>query len=836
MRWVGGLDEDLVVDPININSIAGDAEVAEGTDGYATITDAEAKAGFDISGTTSGVAEGTSVTVTITSSDTTKAPVEVTTTVKEDGTWTANVAADALTVSGGETFTVVAKTTDEAGTDVTDTDITAAAPTVSITVDNAVVQEKDSTMNGAMTYTVKLSEAAETDTTVTIVLRQENTGNQNTVDIVAGTIFDATVPSALNQTVATDGDYILTAGDGVTLNGSTLTVVIPAGSTEATFTVDPFMEQELGLPETFGGEPNETVHATITTVDNNYLIQTAVAEGVIIDNDPRAIAQLTRDWSLQVGPSPKDMADTSGLPPGERVTSTVLMTNYDDVVYIGYQQNGAKANTLFGNITGAGNVGNAWNGDLTDDRYAATTVDMAQGDDYLRVLANQEIGSRVFLGEGNDIYDLGNNITGGDGVQFRAYMFAEAGNDTFNITGNLGSGAEVYMGSGSDTVTVGGNLTGLLDLGSGEAMPATYLATYKDGTTSLGNDGSNTDLSTAINSVDVVGSVRGQVAGGAGQDTITVGTYMIDSTVNTGANNDSITINGTSGYLGGNWAVNDSYIDMGDGDDSFTVAARNFNSGILTMGAGADTVKLNALTRGNIYTGGALSGKSFTGENEDNTVDTVTIKTISDGTVNLGINDVLLTDNLSGGTVNFSTSDDTLELLDISGGTVNFGAGNDSLTVGSANGGTVNFGEDDDTLTITGNNVSSSLNINGGVGNDTVVITGTGNSFYGNRFSGVETIELGDNTLFIGNRSGAGLPVADDGSRNTTMVIKGDVGQVDLGWAGSSNTDLGAGWNLTATATSNPNDATDTNQYDVWVRSGLEGTTTLIIDTDIAII
>ncbi|OOS24399.1 hypothetical protein B0681_07805, partial [Moraxella porci DSM 25326] len=113
---------------ININSIAGDAEVTEGTDGYATITVAEAAAGFTVSGTTANVEAGQTVTVTITGSGSASIPVEVTTTVGVDGKWTASVPADELKVSANETFTVVAKTSNVAGTAATDTDITDKTP------------------------------------------------------------------------------------------------------------------------------------------------------------------------------------------------------------------------------------------------------------------------------------------------------------------------------------------------------------------------------------------------------------------------------------------------------------------------------------------------------------------------------------------------------------------------------------------------------------------------------------------------------------------------------------------------------------------------------------
>lgn len=230
---------------ININSITGDAEVTEGINDYAVITVEEATAGFVISGTTENVEANQTVTVTITGS-VSNTPVEVTASVGADGKWTANVGAGALTATKGETFTVVAKVSNVTGTEVTDTDITAPVPTISIEIlDSDVASEKgEDGYNGTgnLVYKLTLSAASATETVVTLDIRQTNND--------AAKLWDATVPTALDTQ---SGDYSLsstvTFDDGTTgtavLNGSTLTITIPAGKTTAEFEVDPFTEAVL---------------------------------------------------------------------------------------------------------------------------------------------------------------------------------------------------------------------------------------------------------------------------------------------------------------------------------------------------------------------------------------------------------------------------------------------------------------------------------------------------------------------------------------------------------------------------------------------------------------
>ncbi|MGV3226531.1 beta strand repeat-containing protein, partial [[Pasteurella] aerogenes] len=815
---------DLIPDPmININSIAGDAEVTEGTDGYAIISVKEAQDGFMVSGTTENVEANQVVTVTITGSGSSVVPVEVTAIVGTDGSWTANVGAGVLTVAKDETFTVVAKVSNVAGTEAIDTDITAPMPLITIEVlDSATASEKGEggyNDSGNLVYKLTLNTPSTTDTVVTLDIRQTNDDTAK--------LWDATIPTALDTK---EGDYSLsstiTFDDGTTgtavLNGTTLTITIPAGKTTAEFVVDPFVEDN---STSWTVESNETVNVTITDA-GNYFIETATAEGVIVDSNPKAVTQLTRDWSLQVGPYPTDaIGDVGGLPLGERTDSKVLMTDFDDTVYIGYYQNGSNSNN-YGNISWSGDVivneNQKIDGTVTDNEAAQVTVDLAAGDDQLKIRGTQGGNTSVFLGEGTDTYTVGGDISGPD-----TYVFAEAGDDTITIGGLLGTTtgqANVYMGSGSDTFTASNFIWGTLDLGSGNTMPEKYRALYKDGVTSLGND-DNIDLATDVNTVNF--TTVGQLAyavnivGGEGQDNITVeerisgsnttislgnnddtvtaGTYITNALIEMGDGNDVVTV-GTD--------TDGARIDLGAGDDVITVKDQAFGGGYIAGGTGSDSITIENLENTTIFTGVRDTSAAITA-NEDNTIDTVTITSQSGGTIYLGEGDILNTAAMTGGNVYFSSADET-------------------VTIGSVL-------QDQSSI-----EVFSGGTLHGGAGTDTLSITSANNSISSSNLTGFEVIDLGTGDSTAGNKFSTStknvLNAALDGVADRTLYIQGDSQDtVDLGATGNSKYD-----GMAVQTWQNTQTGVDVNgvTYDVWTLGGTTygGPVTIYVEQGVTVI
>ncbi|WP_019673842.1 beta strand repeat-containing protein, partial [Psychrobacter lutiphocae] len=471
---------------------------------------------------------------------------------------------------------------------------------------------------------------------------------------------------------ATGDDYVITSnGQQLTPVDNVVTLKFAKGQSTASFIVDPIDEPM--DKETFGAEATiETVVATIDTssglVDKSAITGGQLEDtGSIIDSGVKALNQLTLDWSLKVGPTESIAASSGATQAGQfpegvafKGEKPMLLTDFNDKVYLGYYQNGNEASG-YGNISALLYISAGANGKLTDGDSNTTTVDLAGGNDELIIKGVQGALTRVYFGEGNDTYVL-------NGVQ-NAYTFGEQGNDNFTFKSNV-SGS-VYMGSGSDTVKVAEELSGTLDLGSGNPMPSAYREFYQDGVTPLGGD-NNIDLLTDENNVEIK-LVTGSIIGGLGQDTITVSEYVQSGAkVNLGGGDDTLTARGLN---------NGSTIDMGAGDDTIklTVMGEGLYSPSIDLGIGSDTLNLGTLNKGTINTG------------NDTDVDTVNITTMSGGTVNLGANDLMNLDNMSGGTVNLSAQDDVISIGDViadamsitnfSGGTINGGAGTDTLNV-----------------------------------------------------------------------------------------------------------------------------------------------------------
>ncbi|MFZ7215000.1 beta strand repeat-containing protein [[Pasteurella] aerogenes] len=619
---------DLVSEPtININNIAGDAEVTEGTDGYATITVDKAAAGFTISGTTENVEQGQMVTVTITG-DASAAPVEVTATVGTDGTWTANVAAGALTVTADQAYTVVATVSNVAGTTATDTDITAAIPTVSISVTSSDI---DPTTGEGATNTYIDSTGTTTTIPATIEDTDSSTALEYTVSLTSATTEDVTVVVNLSGTaVANDynsavdaqhsGSVTLASGsDGkVTYDSAvnTVTVIIPAGSTSVTFVVDPTLEANEAA---FNSEGVESVIATITSTDGAIAVTTTTnnsgvsATGAIYEGNPISARAVDGDITLRYSGELKSTNTIVGTVALESDTNPVLTSNFGDTLYVGFYPNGDKTGS-FGNIANSTDgtaASSTPKGDQTDGNFSLTTIDLAAGDDTLWLRGDQFTATRIYMGEGVDTYKLEAGNTAMQAMYGNSYVFMEAGNDTLEIgtnieTNQIGSvEGKIYLGSGSDTLIIGNStkstntkVNGTIDLGSGTEtsstnMPDAYLATYQDGTgLSLGND-DNIDATTDVNTVQIYGYFNGAtVIGGNGIDNITLTKGIIGgTTINLGANDDSLTASDI---------IRGSTIDMGDGNDTVDFTAATFGQAAyttsLSTGAGEDVIKLGTLT------------------------------------------------------------------------------------------------------------------------------------------------------------------------------------------------------------------------------------------------
>lgn len=459
---------------------------------------------------------------------------------------------------------------------------------------------------------------------------------------------------------------------------------------------------------------------------------------------------LNNDMNLLYGPSETKAleGDVSFVVSKDTsYTDPLLFTNYDDTLILPNQVITQLAlnnydskipndgsNPAFGSIDA--DLGANGNGQKT------TTIDTAMGDDTLvvrRIFGN----TRVYMGEGDDRFELDNQGAATATFSSDSYLYMESGDDTVKITtsgvavptGHMNG--QIYTGSGSDTVeitNIGGS--GFVDLGSGK-KPQNYLTEYQDTSgLSLGND-NNTDAFDDINTLNATG-IYGAVEGGTAKDIITAERL-------------------------GNTSVGNARISTGKGEDEITITKDVDNSSVIDGGADDDTITVNGFVRTSDIWGG--SG------NDDITIDgnVVLGSKVLGGT---GNDDIEIGGNVTSSTVDGGAGDDSIYIKgDVEGpagsrSVVRAGTGADEVTsdgtvqVGS----TIDMGKGDDIdkLHVKGNFVGNAYTHEG---DDTVTIDGT---FGFNSVSSTLDLGAGDDTVTIGNiyeqpMSNAGTRLIDGG-------------------------------------------------------------------------
>ncbi|HID7803501.1 TPA: beta strand repeat-containing protein, partial [Proteus mirabilis] len=649
--------------------------------------------------------------------------------------------------------------------DTTSTDVNGNYVTANASVDGSVMDVpatiEDNDDATGLLYTVALDFVTTKDVTVTVTLGH---GAGHT---------DATDYSAIADAIH-NGKISLSGNTGsVTYDGdSTVTVVIPAGSKSVSFIVDPTLEANQNA---FVAEGMEKVVATITGTSDNVTAATdivnnagASATGVIYDGNAVALRNLDGDFTLKYSLSSSkaktdDFGYTIGVNSGDG--DPILSTNYNDTLYIGYNQDGSETSS-YSNLANSGDSGTDSN--KADGNASITTVDLGAGDDLMIIRGNMLTNTRVYTGEGKDTFILDGMNTALRVMYAGSYLFTESGDDIVTIkrTGIVNAG-QIYLGSGSDTFTQGDAITenntvlsGVLDLGSGtndaSNMPKEYLAVYQDGSNfSLGND-TNIDAVTDVNTANIYGSVSGKILGGDGSDNITI-TKNLTGTVSVGDNADTLTAG---------WIYGGASVSMGDGDDTVTIIDGAYNTTI-SLGAGNDVLDATTATLGSAAT--TIDG----GEGND----LIKLGTISNGKI----------------IINAGAGDDTVIL------TKDY----DPSLIG--NQGYINGGEGTDTLVLSG-----AITVNMATKTD----------------EGIKDFEKVDMTvnseLKVDNSSQTiKLTVSDvlGMNANSTLYISGDVNdKVDLGADGTGS--LGS---FTATAITTKATALDGIEHTYTLYSSTSG-------------
>ncbi|OOF37857.1 hypothetical protein BKK49_11010 [Rodentibacter rarus] len=807
---------------------------AEGSIVVVTISKGDSAARFTLTPKADNVAEGTEVVT-----------AEVVPTVFKFGIDEGKVGGN------GNFYTLGDKTVAEGAI----TEVT--PPTVSIAVEGNITEdvsypatEEDADTTTVLTYTVKLDGAQPTDTVVKVKLHGKATaGDYN----VAGATIVSQKEVQETIDVGESGSSEL-----VTLTYKEIEVKVPAGQTSVTFTVDPIREEE---GANFNFEGSETVVATIQTdADNKYEVAPVDADtntggqaiGLILDASPIALPHLNGDISLAYGESAAHLertwnktlavsntAKTVSTVPGKDSAGlykdygdAIVMTDRADNLNIGYYANGEASGTQgnFANFADSGSSGNK-----TDNNQSLSTIDTGKGDDMVRIKGAQIAGTRLYLGEGNDTYELGNfekafndkerrGNFGATAALKDTYIFAESGNDTIKIGGH--SNGYLYAGSGSDTVTIDGIANGDIDLGSGRAMPSEYLTKYQDGSDrSLGND-TNVDSATDENRLTIEG------------------------------NGTSATVSHTSNIYGGEgkdiieikkgWYAGSAHMELGNGDNVVTIAEGVGANAVITTGSGNDTVSVTGEHRGTmnlgdgvntVSVGGAASGNINAGSGND----TVTVTGAFSGIMNLDDGRNVISIGGGNGDITTTNGDDSFTSNGRYTGNVNLGDGTNvihidgdyvrnplnvaarkSMTVGSGDdeititgefgANDINLGDGQNTLSIGG---AASGNINAGSGDDKVDITGvfsgtmdlgdgTNTATVGGNFSGTYNGGAGSDTLNVG---GNFTGTFNGGNGDDTIQVAGNVGGTINGGDGNNKLIVtGAGSTIDFTSVINVKD------------------------------
>ena len=429
----------------------------------------------------------------------------------------------------------------------------------------------------------------------------------------------------------------------VAYDGNFLKVVIPEGQSEVTFSFSAHQEPDVTNATFYEG--NEQLVASLQLPqgeDKAQLGTDQVARGLIIDTNPISVAALSADvtpyYSFDAASSeeqPSVVVDGSVV--NGVATRPVTTTEYDDSFYVGYSPDGTRTN-LLGNISGLAPQGTI--GTYTDGEAGTTTIDMAGGNDNLTVRGNMLAFTRVFLGEGDDTYNLFAGTLALRSLDSTARIYAEGGNDEIYIRQEVMAG-KIYLGAGSDVFVLGTdddfkylssdtnpvtvntmrtNLTGTLDLGTGaEKADDGFLEKYQGGFAKDKPLGTVTmDTAEDINTVIVHGNVSGTINGGLGKDNVTAGSFS--GSFNGGSGIDTLTITGGGNTISLANITGVELIDLtGTGNNTLSnVTVDNLanNSGLYVRGNVGD--KVNVAGQGLIepVEGFTNTGKTTTNEHD----------------------------------------------------------------------------------------------------------------------------------------------------------------------------------------------------------------------------
>ncbi|OOF47352.1 hypothetical protein BKK51_00425 [Rodentibacter trehalosifermentans] len=809
---------------IDITEIAGDKQADTVTDDgtatgdvYAQISPAEAAAGFIVKGTSSDISG--EITVTIGEKGSAAAIVTKTVTPAEDGSWSVTVGAGELTdYASTKEYEVKATGANAEGTAAEDVDYTASTPQVTAIALNDNLTDEP-LENGTYEYSsyyaqnddkyvgevssagdLKAATSLSTgltndkDASLSFTLDKEPTAGQ-IVKVYRYTLSESSdAATPYTEHSKTDVTADLTTSDGLNY------VLTPKGANVLDDTYSTNYRYEVVIEDKNGDELSAGAKATFdfrldTLVEQMSVEKFDITTGEVVFA-PTGLSEVgaTIQYRYATGTgktgwSDKVIANSDGK-------YNLTLTNFDRKVSgaLELRITDAAGNVSETKVSVLRNLTATMNTEEGPDPRpegskigAPITYGNGSMDDAAVVLPRQPVTTADNGGfvttDGNDtiIFGLDYNRFGNMGVYNGTFgatqantfggFAAGAGDDSVQFRGEAQSmyGAKFDMGAGNDRISVAGDLkigNYTFDLGQADDKAGDTNILYIGG--------------------DIVNASTTKFFGGAGNDSIQVdGNFDGNKTIELGEGNNELRLGyGTSG---GTDLKKATSFTSGSGDDIISV-----KGSIDTIAGQKQTFDLGdgnnfIETGGNIDTNGVFTfGKD---------VDTVSIK---------------------GG---------------LYGGTFNFGAGNDEMTVGTIAKSAVdnvklNFGEGDDKLIINGTQVNTGYGaIDGGEGNDTIVLKGQNLDLKLSQVINFETIDMRAISGGTGNQK-VSLSLKDlqqTGDTATKLYIKGDVGDtVDFGNNGGDGANNGArdGVNGKEFRDSGGTNLTGKNNWNVWEKTG----------------
>ncbi|WP_345251326.1 Calx-beta domain-containing protein, partial [Kangiella taiwanensis] len=699
-------------------------------------------------------------TVTIADDDNAAVTVEDVTVNEGAGTATFTITLDSAVAGGTDVnYSFTDGTATGGGTDYDDTAGTVTfVGTAGETQSFTVGITDDGLVEGDETFTVNLDavnpQVIDTDTAIGTITDNDNllvsviasvamasepaTDGEFTVSLSAPSATDTTVTLSYTGTAADPADYSLTGANGTT------TVVIPAGDTTATITVD--------VADDLIVEPSETVIATIDTVSNGA-IDNATDTVTINDNDAatvsvddvtiaedgvNAIFTVTLSGDVAGGVSfdyttndgsaaaPGDYTTVSGTETftgtdGETITISVPIIN--DTTVEGDETFTLDLSNL--NNPGVTFADDQGLGTITDNDAATVAID--------DVTVNEADGNAVFT------VTLTGDVQGG--VSFD-YTTTDGTATVADGDYTAASGTETFTGTSGETITISVPITDDAIVEGSETFTVDLSNLTNGGVTfsddqGLGTITDNDNATVAIDDVTIAEdganatftvTLTGEVQGG----------FTLDYTTNDGtaaAPGDYTTTGGSLSFTGTPGEtqtiivpiINDTTV---EGDETFTVDLSNLSNGGVTFsddqGLGtitdndAATVAIDDVTvneaDGNAIFTVTLTGDVQGGVSFDYTTNDGSAAAGSDYTATSGIETftgtsgetVTITVPITDDTLVEGTEDFTVDLTNLTTAGVTF---SDNQGLGTIN--------DNDNAEVTVNDVT----VNEGAGTATFTVT-----------------------------------------------------------------------------------------------------------------